>query len=133
MSTVVGTPPSREEDFYLNWALESVKASTARLDEIMKQLLSLASGLLGIDLVFEMVAPGGVFKTLIALGCLVSMAFSFHGMLPVVAKVRPSDAAAVKVAMENALSYKKTRLYCSAFSLALSIGLTIGFLLSRIQ
>ena len=65
MSAIQGKRPSGDEEFYLGWALESVKASHARLDEIMKQLLSLSSGLLGIDLVFELV-PNSGFKIWIA-------------------------------------------------------------------
>ena len=48
-----GQKPSSDDDFYLDWGKESLKNNIKLANDILKQLITLSTALLGVSIIYE--------------------------------------------------------------------------------
>lgn len=116
-----GRPPNQKEIFYLQWGLETLKNNIKLSNDILKQLLTLSSAMLGVSIIFETIIVTEWIKILVLLSFLLSLIVAFIGILPYERKVNldsPNDIQKHKI---SALKHKRCYLWISASFL------TIGF------
>lgn len=121
-----------EEDFYLQWEREGVKNSIALANDILKQLVTLNTALLGGSVVFlddSMMNP--IVRTFVIILFLTALVTSFLGMIP---HRTPLSRDLVKIEGHKAaaLDHKDTYLWLASSCIALGFAVAIAGLLYRL-
>jgi type III secretory pathway component EscV len=128
---VSGRPPSDEESFYTRWARETLKRNINLANEILKQLVTLNTALLGGSVLFlaENMMPGPL-RFLAILSFFAALIVSFFGVLPYEAHLDIKNVTAIRNHKQRALHHKRKYLWGSALCSALGFGFVIAGLLS---
>jgi hypothetical protein len=115
-----------EDKFYLSWARETVKSNIALSNEMLKQLISLNSALLGVNLIFDKIVSSEGLKILVLLCFFVSLTISLLGLLPYENIVDTNSPSDIKEHKTKALKHKRIYLWTSACLLLLGFVIVIG-------
>ena len=103
----VGHPPSDEEDFYLTWGQELPKTNLALLNDVLKQLVTLNTALLGGSVVFlSRTVMGAEFRNAVISMFLLSLCTAFVGILPYIRRIILRDPNHVKQVIQSAFTWK---------------------------
>jgi hypothetical protein len=117
---IVGRPPSDEEEFYLTWGQELPKNSLTLLNDVLKQLVTLNTALLGGSVVF---LNGAVmdawFRNVVIIMFFLSLCTSFVGILPYIRKTILDNPDTVKLVIRSAFTWKLWLIRIAAAFLAL--------------
>jgi hypothetical protein len=114
----VGTDPTAEEKFYLDWGLETVKSNISRLNELLRNLVTLSVSLLAGSVVFygdAMTTP--FFKGMTTAALIAAAIVSVLGSIPEQYKIDLSDPNQIKAAKAQTLAKKKIWYQASAILL----------------
>lgn len=80
---IKATAPSEDDEFYISWGRETLKNNINFLNEVLRQLVSLNVALLGGSIIFlNDTFMDSTFKGLVILVFLLSLMFSFAGIMP---------------------------------------------------
>lgn len=127
-----GRPPTEEEMFYINWGRETVKNNITLCNDILKQLITLSSALLGVTIIFEKIVSEEVFKAFVLLSFFTSLVVAFLGVLPFENNVNIDTPEEIKAHKQKALAHKRRYLWISATCLVLGFGIIVGKLMFNI-
>jgi len=132
MKTQQGKAPSEEDLFYASWGQETVKNNINLCNEILKQLITISSALLGVSIIYDKIVSSEILKSFVLLSFFVSLIIAFIGLLPYENKVRLDTPKDIKEHKRTALKHKKQYLWTSAFSIVIGFSLIIGELIIKI-
>ncbi|MGH7802415.1 MAG: hypothetical protein ACREOW_17610 [Thermodesulfobacteriota bacterium] len=126
-SIISGRQLTEEEKFYVAWGRESLKNNLILVNEVLRQLLTLSSALLGGSIIFidEKIMDSHA-KVVIIFLFLLSLVVSFLGMLPFEGSIDPRNPLLIKQHKEAALKWKRFFLWTA------SVLLISGFVLALI-
>ncbi len=80
---IQATAPSEDDEFYIAWGRETLKNNITFANEVLRQLVSLNVALLGGSIIFlDDKLLDSTFKLFIILAFLLSLIFSFAGIMP---------------------------------------------------
>lgn len=129
---VSGRPPSDEDLFYTQWARETLKSSINLANDVLKQLLTLSTALLGGSVLFlaENMMPG-LLRFLAILSFFAALIVSFLGVLPYEAHLDIKNVTAIRNHKQRTLDHKRKYLWGSALCSALGFGIVIAGLLIK--
>lgn len=121
------TDVTDEDEFYVEWAKESVKNNLVFANDVLQRLVTLNGVLLAGSIAFydERIIPSR-WKPYVLACFLLSLVVSFLGMLPYEGKVDPRVPADIKRHKQRALKFKRFLLLASAFLLAAGFGVCLG-------
>jgi len=124
--------PTPEETFYADWARESIRHNLDLANDILRQLITLNTALLGGSVLFldEHLVPSPL-RFLAILSFLVALILSFLGVLPYEGQVDIRNITAVREHKQKAFRHKHAFLWYSAFGMALGFGFAIAGLLIK--
>ncbi len=94
---VTGKVVSSDDKFYLDWGRESLRNNLRLLNDVLRQLVTLTSTLLGGTVVFldeKIINPS--YKIYIIMAFFIALIIAFIGMLPHTSKVNLSSPSAIK-------------------------------------
>ena len=129
---VSGRQPSDEELFYTQWARETSKTNINLANDVLKQLLTLSTALLGGSVLF--LAENmmhGFLRFLAIFSFFAALIVSFLGVLPYEAHLDIKNVTAIRNHKKRALDHKRKFLWGSALCSALGLGIVIAGLLIR--
>lgn len=124
MDELVGKPLTEEDQFYLGWGYDSLKANFQLANEILRQLVTLSAALLGSSVYF--LGKGAIpekMVTPILLLLLASLIVSLLGVLPYTGTVDLNSPDKIRAHKESALKRKRRYICCSAAPLVIGLGL----------
>ncbi len=122
MDKQTGSPVNEEQEFYLRWGYESIKANLQLANDVLRQLLTLSAALLGSGVYFrqnEAIPAQLIAPTLILL--LIALVASLLGVLPFRGTVDLSSPDKIKEHKNSALTSKRRYIFISAVSLVLAL------------
>ena len=124
---IVACLPSEDNEFYVTWGRELLKNNLSFANEVLRQLVTLNTALLGGGIAFlndTMIHPG--FKQVIIVLFFLSLAVSFVGIMPYQGAIDARIPAEVKRYKEGAFRWKQRYLWTAG-------GLLVtGFLVSLV-
>jgi hypothetical protein len=126
-----GRPPTEDEIFYSTWGRETVKNNITLCNDILKQLITISSALLGVTIIFDTVVTENYFKILVVFSFFASIVLAFIGLLPYERTVRLDTPADIKMHKQKALKHKRCYLWTSAFTLVIGFAFIIAELLLK--
>lgn len=116
-----GQKPSSNDDFYLDWGKESLKNNIKLANDILKQLITLSTALLGVSIIYEKIVENENLRVVVLILFFLSLILSLLGILPYEKKVALNSASKIKEHKEKALKHKRIYLWLSG------AGITFGF------
>jgi len=127
-----GIQPSEEDIFYVSWGRETVKNNITLANDILKQLITISSALLGITIIYERIIESGTLKVIVLLSFFSSLVVAFLGILPYEAKVQIAIPNDIKTHKTRALKHKSRFLWISAGLLIVGFFSVIAELLLKL-
>lgn len=131
MSVQQGQQPTEEELFYTAWGQETIKNNITLCNDILKQLITINSALLGVSIIYDNIVSNDVIKILVLLSFFFSLIIAFLGVLPYENRVLMSSPEDIKIHKRNALKHKRQFLWVSAVAIIIGFALVIGELLVK--
>ncbi|MEK7079562.1 MAG: hypothetical protein AAB929_05825 [Patescibacteria group bacterium] len=130
--TQQGKAPSEEDIFYTSWGQETVKNNINLCNDILKQLITISSALLGVTIIYDKIVSSEVLKILVLLSFFGSLIIALIGLLPYENKVRLDTPNDIKEHKRTALKHKRKYLWTSAFAIVTGFGLILGELIIKL-
>jgi len=129
---VSGRPPSDEELLYIQWVRETLKNNINLANDVLKQLLTLNTALLGGSVLFlaQNMMPGFI-RFFAILSFFAALIVSFLGVLPYEAHLDIKNVMAIRNHKKRTLDHKRKFLWGSALCSALGFGIVIAGLLIK--
>lgn len=124
-----GKPVTDEDEFYVNWGKETLKNNITLANDILKQLITLSSALLGVSIIYEHIVKGEFFKISVLLSFFISLIIALLGLLPYEKKVSLNSPSEIKNFKKKALKHKRLHLWISSIAIVVGFGLIIGELI----
>lgn len=114
-----GARITEEEEFYLQWGLETLRANVDLVNDILKQLLTLSAALIGSGVFFltKDIVPNNFIAPILIL-FVISLILSLLGLLPYVADIDINSPSGIKQYKNQVF---KSKLIFVRFSAALLI------------
>lgn len=131
MTAQQGQQPTAEEIFYTTWGQETVKSNINLCNDILKQLITISSALLGVSIIFEQIVTSETLKFFVLLSFFISLIIAFIGLLPYENKVRLDTPEDIKEHKRKALKHKRRYLWISAMTIVVGFALILGELLIK--
>lgn len=131
MTAQQGQQPSEEEIFYTTWGQETVKNNINLCNDILKQLITISSALLGVSIIYDHVVLSETLKFFVLFSFFVSLIVAFIGLLPYENKVRLDTPDDIKTHKRQALKHKRQYLWVSAMTIVIGFALILGELLIK--
>lgn len=131
MTAQQGQQPSEEEMFYVTWGQETVKSNISLCNEILKQLVTISSALLGVSIIYEQIVTSETLRFFILLIFFISLIVAFIGLLPYENKVRLDTPGDIKEHKRKSLKHKRKFLWVSATTVAVGFALILGELIIK--
>ncbi len=132
MSKQQGQLPTDEDIFYITWARETIKNNFTLCNDILKQLITISSALLGLSIIYEQIVSCDTIKIFVLLSFFTSLIVALFGLLPyekIVSIISPED---IKIHKRDALMHKRRYLWASAIAILVGFALIIGELISSV-
>lgn len=130
-----GCLPTEDDKFYVSWGRESLKNNLTHANEVLRQLVTLNSALLGGSIAF--VDPTIIaipFKVGVIIAFFVSLILSFLGIMPYEGAPDLRKPKDIKQHKEDALKSKRCYLWSSGLLLGVGFGFALaGILVKLIQ
>jgi hypothetical protein len=117
----VGKKPTTEDEFYLEWGKESLKNNINLANEILKQLITLSTALLGVSIIFDKIVSDEILRIVVLSLFFISLVLSLLGILPYEKNVALNSPTEIKKFKRKALTQKRIYIWISG------AGLTFGF------
>jgi hypothetical protein len=117
----IGQKPTNEDDFYLDWGKESLKNNIKLSNDVLKQLITLSTALLGLSIIYEKIVENEILRVIVMILFFLSLLLSLLGILPYEKKILLNSASQIKQHKVKALKHKRFYLWFSA------AGITFGF------
>jgi hypothetical protein len=125
-----GIRPSSDDMFYFRWGRETLKGNLTLANEVLRQLVTLNSALLGGSIAFlDEAVVDASFKPWIVGAFTISLILSFVGMMPYEALVDLRVPEEVRRHKELAFKSKRRYLWSAGVCLAAGFGLAIAGML----
>ncbi len=108
-------PPTKEEDFYIQWGKETLKTNIENANIVLRQLITLNTALLGGSVAF--LSQGEISKSWHGASMaffFIGLIFAFLGSAPYESKVQLNMPNEIKQHKEKALKSKRCSLWESA-------------------
>ena len=106
-----GRAPSEEDDFYIEWARETIKRNTSLVNDLLAKMVVLTTALIGAGIgVFDKVAIAPMFRIAVLLLMLGSLTASLWGLYPYIGQVDVRVIEFIKLHKEYANRVKLFRL-----------------------
>lgn len=131
MTTQQGHQPTEEEIFYTTWGQETVKNNITLCNDILKQLITISSALLGVSIIYDHIVSNETMKIIVLLSFFISLIVAFIGLLPYENKVRLDTPEDIKTHKRNALKHKRHYLWVSAMTIVIGFALILGELIIK--
>lgn len=131
MNNQQGKPLSEEQKFYINWGQETVKNNIKLSNDILKQLISLNSAILGFSIIFDTIVLDKTFEIIVLFTFFLSLIVSLIGLLPYEKKVNLDTPEEIKVHKNNALNHKRKFLWISAFLMLAGFAIVLGLFIVK--
>jgi hypothetical protein len=132
MTTQQGQQPTEEEIFYTTWGQETVKNNITLCNDILKQLITISSALLGVSIIYEDIVSNETLKIFVLLSFFICLIVAFIGLLPYENKVRLDTPEEIKTHKRNAFKHKRQYLWVSAMTIVIGFALILVELLIKI-
>lgn len=129
MGNQQGRPPTEDEIFYSTWGRETLKNNINLCNDILKQLITISSALLGVTLIFDQIVVADTVRIFVTTSFFASLIISFIGLLPYERKVSLSTPEDIKDHKQKTLKHKRNYLWISACCLTIGFGLIIAELI----
>ncbi|WP_298898656.1 hypothetical protein [uncultured Psychroserpens sp.] len=130
---IQGEPLSEEDKFYLDWAKENLKENVKLANDILKLIITLSSGILGISLVFDQIMSNNEFKLLSILLFFISLIIAFIGVLPLKKKIDILSPSEIRDFEREALKHKLCFLRISGIIAVLGFTIIIAELIIKLN
>jgi len=127
-----GTSPTEEDKFFILWGRESLKNNLVLANEVLRQLVTLNSALLGGSIAFldeKVIAPS--FKVWVIVAFSLSLIVSFLGMMPYEGSVDLRIPEQIKQHKEKALKSKRRYLWAAGLLLGFGFAFALAGMISR--
>ena len=122
-----GTPPTEEDKFYLAWGRESLKRNIEIANQVLQQLVTLNTALLGGSVFFLSAEFSVEFARWIVVALLLlALAVAFIGVLPYEGKIDLRIPKDIKAHKEKALRHKRFFVTVSALFTGGAFGFAIA-------
>jgi hypothetical protein len=131
MTAQHGQQPTEEEIFYITWGQETVKNNITLCNDILKQLITISSALLGVNIIYDNIVSSETLKIFVLLSFFVSLIVAFIGLLPYENNVRLDTPDDIKIHKRQALKHKRQYLWVSAMTIVVGFALILGELLLK--
>lgn len=118
-----GEPVSEMDLFYLKWGRDSMKENIALANDMLKQLITLCTALLGVSLIYDKIIVHETLKLVVICSFFFGLIISFLGILPFERRIDILSPSQIKDYHHNALKHKMKYLWIA--SSAIVIGFTI--------
>ena len=128
----IGEPVSDFDNFYLDWCRETIKNNISLSNDILKQLITLNTALLGVNIIFESIVFNHLLKFLILIFFFLSLIIALLGVLPYQNRIVPFSPDDIKNHKDEALRHKLKYLWTSATFLIIGFGIVLGELYVRL-
>ncbi|UFP95817.1 hypothetical protein [Gloeobacter morelensis] len=123
---LAGRQPTEDELFYVDWGKETIKQNLSFLNDVLRQLLTLNTALIGSSAVFfDESILGKDFKLAVIIVFMFSLFVCLVGVLPVETDVNPQAPGLVKEHKQKATKWKRCLLYISFSSFFLGFVLVL--------
>jgi len=132
MCTQQGQPPTEEDLFYISWGYETVKNNIALCNDILKQIITLSSALLGVSIIYDHIVSNETLKIFVLLSFFISLIIALIGLLPYENNVSLDTPEEIKTHKRTALTHKRRYLWSSAMFIVIGFALIIAELLFKI-
>ena len=125
--------PTPEDEFFVEWGLETYKRNLTLANDILQRLVTLNGVLLGGSIAFydEHIVPP-TLKPVVLFCFFVSLVLSFFGMMPYEQKIDIRIPALVKEFKMRALRSKRRCLWCAGGFLTTGFGICFVAILHRV-
>ncbi len=121
MTEFKGQPPSAEDQFYLEWGLESLRSSIDVVNNVLSQTITISATLLGVTFIFQELLVVPWVKALVCVCWLLALVCSFVGVLPYEGRAVLNSPTAVRDHKGSALRYKLRLLKLAAVLLLIGL------------
>jgi hypothetical protein len=121
-----------EEKFYSDWAKETIKNNITLCNDVLKQLISVSSAILGLTIIFEKVVVSDWLRTISLLFVFLCLIISLIGLLPYEQKIQINSIDDIKAHKKKALKHKRQYLWTSAIFLVIGFGFLLGQFIIRL-
>lgn len=126
-----GKKPTEDDVFYTNWGQETMKNNITLCNDVLKQLITINSALLGISIIYEYVIANKVLKVFVLLLFFISLVIAIIGILPYENKVELDVPNEIKKHKIKALKHKRCYLWVSAIAILVGFALILVELLFK--
>lgn len=124
--------PTPEDEFYLEWGLESLKRNLTFANDILQRLVTLNGVLLGGSIAFyDEHILSATLKPIVLLCFFLSLVLSFLGMMPYERRVDIRMPGCIKQFKQRALQSKRNYLWWAGGFLAAGFGICLGAMVYR--
>lgn len=130
-----GSPPNEDDIFYISWGRESLKNNLVFANEVLRQLVTLNSALLGGSIAFlDETIIAVSFKVWVIVAFFLSLIMSFVGMMPYEGSVDLRIPKQIKQHKEDALKSKRCYLWIAGILLGIGFGIALaGIIMLRLK
>lgn len=127
-----GLRPTNEDEFYLNWGKESLKNNIKLSNEILKQIITLSTALLGLTIIYEKIVSVEILRIIVLLLFFISLVVSLLGVLPFEGTISLNSPTEIKEFKRKVLKHKRIYLWISGGGLTLGFAIIIGELITKL-
>jgi hypothetical protein len=110
---IKGQKPTEDDLFYLDWGRESIKNNLKNTNDILKQLITISTAVLGLTIVFENIIKHDSLRIVVLFLFFLSLIISFLGILPYGKKIQINSAEEIKEFKSKALKTKRLYIWFS--------------------
>ena len=129
-----GKPPSKEAQYYIDWALETHKKNISTIDGFLSQIIALDLGLIAIYFSFSKIIYLSDFTKIYFIPSMVaiSLVFAIYGIFPRITNLDIRRPFQIKIYKENTLKRKYHHLFFSFIALLIAvIGGLVNFIIQN--
>ncbi len=127
-----GQAPSEDDTFYLTWGKETLKNNINLSNDILKQIITLSSALLGVSIIYDKIVSNELIRIIVLLLFLLSLVISLLGVLPYEKTVSINSPSQIKEFKRKALKHKRIYLWISGAGLTFGFSLIIAELIIKL-
>ena len=121
-----GRAPTDADMLDLNWRLENISSNIGLCNDILKQLVTLSSALLGAASIFDNMVTPNYINVGVMFSFFASLIIAFLGLLPFEQVISSNTPENIEIYKQKALRHKRRYLWVSAFVLVIGFGFIMG-------
>lgn len=127
-----GEPVTDTDNFYFDWVNESIKENVKLANDILRQIITLSTALLGVSIIFEKIVMHETLRLFVIVFFFGGLIISFFGVLPYQKTIDTLSPSDIKKFQSDALKHKLKYVWIASICIVLGFAIIIAELIYQV-